>query len=731
MTINKDNVTDYQISHIGSTHEERLEVCRILESLGQKIISTHFKDKSVDTMFNEDIFYLDGRTYALRSPLEDKITVTPKEFIQMATTITITKDNIRDFAIQRVESDSIREQVILALQKLGEKTIPVEETVFVHNQDKGDYFRYNGREWETHGGKSSLTSLAPSEFLKAIAHLLLSTNPRDYAIETVGDALIRQQVTDALNAANEPMHSSATKHFINSLSNGSGLVFYNGNWSYASTIPTRTIVTPESFLKMHNAGKFVYEARPTPKRILPSTNEQLNYYIANDLGKELLKCLGISDYCEKFPVRTDNEWNLDSLLYWVQTPQGRDFWAKHRENTRYMKDIPGNMLNDYLKQCVDSTGAAMSKPSTVLEQFLAGPIATDNKFINYVHKNNLGEEILKAIEVKSSMNRSYPYTSGNNINFNLMFCWDRTPQGHDFWSGHHIKSGCSVDGGLLNKYIEAYKEARSGVMPKAVEEMSKSTTYPPILVGAIYNYRTGTKYRVRHANSSKDSYTLETLSTGRTAPWCSDVTAAHIHSVFTLHTEAPSLAVKGTPIHSKAPEETSSPIINETSEVNPITGKISMCTLSKVGTPIYLDSTAVGIGTLVLRTELTPTKGKPMPKTLKDNAVELVQENKAAAFTAAEIKAGQIINKQAISLIKPKLPMMVRGYADSPVASVVLANVVALGLKHYAAGNKKLEKISELMIAGAAFDSIDALNIDGIVNDFIAGLKLPAGVEIE
>ena len=35
------------------------------------------------------------------------------------------------------------------------------------------------------------------------------------------------------------------------------------------------------------------------------------------------------------------------------------------------------------------------------------------------------------------------------------------------------------------------------------------------------------------------------------------------------------------------------------------------------------------------------------------------------------------------------------------------------------------------MIAGAAFDKIDALNIDGIVNDFIAGLKLPAGVEIE
>ena len=291
-----------------------------------------------------------------------------------------------------------------------------------------------------------------------------------------------------------------------------------------------------------------------------------------------------------------------------------------------------------------------------------------------------------------------------------------------------------------DSFMGTPRNGRIIVTPKEFIQMATTIIIPkdtkvyhPITVGQIYTYRTGTKYRVRYANSSKDSYTLETLSTGKIAPWCSDVTAAHIHSVFTLHTEAPSLAVKRIPIHSKAPEGVSSPVINGTSGVDPIIEKISMCTLSRVGTPIYFDEATSGIVTVhsAPRTIEIPTKGKTMPKTLKDNAVELVQENKAAAFTAAEIKAGQIINKQAISLIKPKLPMMVRGYTDSPVASVVLANVVALGLKQYASGNKKLEKISELMIAGAAFDSIDALNIDGIVNDFIAGLKLPAGVEIE
>jgi len=705
MTINKDNVTDYQISHIGSTQEDRLEVCRILESLGQKVGATSFKKEPIDYIFKDDILYLDGTYYSLCSPIPSKITVTPKEFIQMATSVTITKDNIRDYAIQRVESKSLREQVVLALQKLGEKTIGVNNTMFTEDRKIQDYyFRFNGSKWETHDGMGTKKPLKPSEFLKAVAHLLLSTNPRDYAIDTSNTTEDKLKILELLAANGETLHETTGKYPTIDLKN-TGIFFYNGTWSYVTTIPTKTIVTPESFLKMHNAGKFIYENKPTPKKFPPSTNEQLNYYIANDLGKELLKCLGIVRYCKKFPV-PDGNWHLDSLLTWSQTPQGHKFWEDHRKKTNHMQDIPASLLNEYLKQCQDS----MPNPSTALEQFLSKPIPTGNEFITYIHENHLGEEILKAIENDNGLYEVYPYHSGRDIYFNSMFNWDRTPQGHSFWSKHYMKCKCSADGSLVTKYLKAYKEAKSGIISKAIEPINKSASYPPILVGAIYNYRTGTKYKVRHADPSKDSYTLETVSTGRIAPWCSDITAAHIYSVFTLHTEAPSVSTEVAPI-------TQSPICPE------------VTTLFKVGDNSI--KTLIGVGELSSRTELIKTKGKPMPKTLKDNAVELVQENKAAAFTAAEIKAGQIINQQAISLIKPKLPMMIRGYADSPLASVVLANVVALGLKQYAAGNSKLEKISELMIAGAAFDSIDALNLDGLVNDFIAGIKLPAGVEIE
>lgn len=685
---------------------------------------------------DDDILYLDLDPFSLRSPIPSKITVTPKEFIQMATPITITKDNIRDYAIQRVESKSLREQVVLALQKLGEKTIAVNNTMFTEDRKVQDYyFRFNGSKWETHDGMGTKKPLKPSEFLKAVAHLLLSTNPRDYAIDTSNTTEDKLKILEILAANGEILHETTGKYPTIDLKN-TGIFFYNGTWSYVTTIPTKTIVTPESFLKMHNAGKFIYENKPTPKKFPPSTNEQLNYYIANDLGKELLKCLGIVRWCMKFPV-PDGNWHLDSLLTWSQIPQSHVFWEAHRKKTKHMQDIPASLLNEYLKQCQDS----IPNSSTVLEQFLAKPIPTGNEFITYIHENRLGEEILKAIENNKGIELSYPYPSGKDIDFNRMFNWERTPQGHSFWIKHSATCPRSADGSLVTKYLEAYKEAKSGIIPKAIESISKPASYPPILVGAIYNYRTGTKYKIRHADPSKDSYTLETVSTGKTAPWCSDITAAHIYSVFTLHTEAPSVSTEVAPITQSpiCPEVTTlfkvgdivrirpdvkiDEMLNEISGVDLSTGRLTLDNNSI--------KTLIGVGELSSRTELIKTKGKPMPKTLKDNAVELVQENKAAAFTAAEIKAGQIINQQAISLIKPKLPMMIRGYADSPLASVILANVVALGLKQYAAGNSKLEKISELMIAGAAFDSIDALNLDGLVNDFIAGIKLPAGVEIE
>ena len=143
-------------------------------------------------------------------------------------------------------------------------------------------------------------------------------------------------------------------------------------------------------------------------------------------------------------------------------------------------------------------------------------------------------------------------------------------------------------------------------------------------------------------------------------------------------------------------------------------------------------TTTVATATIAKANPKPTTKDKPMAKqTLKDNISTQIIETKEATINAAELKAGQLINKQAIKLIKPQLPMMVRGFADHPAASVVLANVIGLALKQYAPENPKLAKVSSLMLNAAAFDTIDSFNIDAMVDKLVSGIKLPAGVSID
>lgn len=129
----------------------------------------------------------------------------------------------------------------------------------------------------------------------------------------------------------------------------------------------------------------------------------------------------------------------------------------------------------------------------------------------------------------------------------------------------------------------------------------------------------------------------------------------------------------------------------------------------------------------------TPIKEKPMASkpTIKDTATTLVAANKDAAVLAAKLEAGKILNRQVIKLIKPKLHPLVRGYADSPLASVVLANVVGFAIKQYAGDNAKADQLAEMMLQASAVESMSALNIEGLIDDLLSSVKLPKSVRAE
>jgi hypothetical protein len=69
--------------------------------------------------------------------------------------------------------------------------------------------------------------------------------------------------------------------------------------------------------------------------------------------------------------------------------------------------------------------------------------------------------------------------------------------------------------------------------------------------------------------------------------------------------------------------------------------------------------------------------------------------------------------------------MLLRGYLDTPLAPVIAANVVAMIGNH--TDNSKVKKVSELMLLGAADATVQSFNLDKIIDDVLAGIKLPAG----
>ena len=114
------------------------------------------------------------------------------------------------------------------------------------------------------------------------------------------------------------------------------------------------------------------------------------------------------------------------------------------------------------------------------------------------------------------------------------------------------------------------------------------------------------------------------------------------------------------------------------------------------------------------------------PKT-KPIQIKVATQNKDAIKVAAKLEAGKIINKQVIKQVKPHLPLLVRGLADHPAASIVLANVVSIAVKHFIPENKKLNTVAELMLGAAAVDTVASFNIEAFVEDLLKNIKLPTG----
>jgi len=109
---------------------------------------------------------------------------------------------------------------------------------------------------------------------------------------------------------------------------------------------------------------------------------------------------------------------------------------------------------------------------------------------------------------------------------------------------------------------------------------------------------------------------------------------------------------------------------------------------------------------------------------IKDTVNILTEENKDAAKVAARLTVGNILNDRAVKIVGPKLPMMIRGYADTEIGKAAIANIIAGAVIHVAPTNEKAIMASQAMIHSAMANLVGSFNIEEMVNEFIDGVNL-------
>lgn len=118
-------------------------------------------------------------------------------------------------------------------------------------------------------------------------------------------------------------------------------------------------------------------------------------------------------------------------------------------------------------------------------------------------------------------------------------------------------------------------------------------------------------------------------------------------------------------------------------------------------------------------------KKEKMENTLLSTATSTVLGNNKRAFvTASQMQLGKIVTNRAVAALADKMPLGTGKYLETPVGKVVAANVAALMIKHYRPDDTKLNFVVDGMMQSAAYESIDAFDIDGMIAGLLEGVNV-------
>ena len=113
--------------------------------------------------------------------------------------------------------------------------------------------------------------------------------------------------------------------------------------------------------------------------------------------------------------------------------------------------------------------------------------------------------------------------------------------------------------------------------------------------------------------------------------------------------------------------------------------------------------------------------------TMENNTMKskVIHSNVDAAKVAAKLTAGNSLNKVVLAKVKPHLPFGTKGYADTALGAVVVANLAVLAVQNFAAGNEKAKYAADAMLQASMLDFMGQFKFEEMLADVLTAVELP------
>lgn len=157
-------------------------------------------------------------------------------------------------------------------------------------------------------------------------------------------------------------------------------------------------------------------------------------------------------------------------------------------------------------------------------------------------------------------------------------------------------------------------------------------------------------------------------------------------------------------------------------------GRYALVTVQEFTIKDPVDSTTTVIGAtktpVVTQKEvIQPTEKQEETSIMKTTLSAVIAENKAAAINAGEMETGRLVVNRIVAVVKKRAPMMIKGYIDTPVGRIAVANLFATLVREYMPDNALAGRAADGAVKSAAYEVLRDIDIPAMIEEVLAGFK--------